>query len=130
MKQKLIELTVATLALGATASAAMAITPQQKAQYIAAKQSGLVGEQMDGEIGAVTAPTAEMKSLIDAINIERRAVYLQLAGEQGVRPTDAGVAAGCTQIKKTKPGEYYQAPAGNWVQRTDGPPQLSAVCPQ
>ena len=130
MKQKLIKITVAALALGATASVAMAITPQQKAQYLAAKKSGLIGEKMDGEIGTVSAPSAGLKSLVDAINIERKAVYLRLAKQQGVRPADAGVSAGCNQIKKTKPGEYYQAPAGNWVQRTAGAPQLNAVCPK
>ncbi|NJM50786.1 MAG: YdbL family protein [Sphingomonadales bacterium] len=99
-------------------------------QYKGAKSSGLVGEKMDGYIGAVTQPSASIEALISAINIKRKDVYFKVAEQTRARPDEAAFTGGCTNIKNTKPGEFYQAPGGSWVQRTDAAPQLDSKCPQ
>ncbi len=127
---KWVEFTAAALALAATAMPAAVSAQSLKQQYDQAKSSGLVGEKMDGYIGAVSAPSASVDALIKAINIKRKEVYFNVASQTGARPDEAAFTGGCTNIKNTENGEYYQAPNGSWVQRTAGPPQLNSKCPQ
>lgn len=125
--KKWIEITVAALALGATATA---VSAQRDPAYQAARSSGLVGEKIDGYLGFVSPPSPSVKKLVDSLNIKRKAVYVKTATSQGVRPADAAFAGGCNNIRRTKAGEYYQAPGGNWVKRSGGAPQLDARCPR
>lgn len=125
--KKWIEITVAAIALGATATA---VSAQRDPAYQAARSGGLVGEKVDGYLGFVKSPTPAVKKLVDSLNIKRKAVYVRTATSQGVRPADAAFAGGCKNIKRTKSGEFYQAPGGNWVTRGGGAPQLDPRCPQ
>ncbi|MEE9433043.1 MAG: YdbL family protein [Sphingorhabdus sp.] len=130
MARKWIEIVAAALALGATASSSVVVAQSLGAKYNAAKSSGLVGEKMDGYIGPVSSPSASVSALISAINIKRKDVYFRIAKQTSARPVDAAFAGGCTNIKNTESGEYYQAPNGSWVKRAPGRPQLNSKCPQ
>ncbi len=127
MKSKWIEITIAALALGATASSVLA---QRDPAYQSARSDGLIGEKRDGYLGFVVAPSASVKVLVDDLNIKRKTVYVKKAGELGVRPEDASFAGACNNIKNTTAGEYYEAPDGSWKQRDGSAPQLDARCPQ
>src|SRR5207249_2524827 len=56
-----------------------------------ARSAGLIGERFDGYIGFVTAPTAELRRQVGAINIRRRSLYTGLANRRGVTPQEVGI---------------------------------------
>jgi uncharacterized protein len=131
MSSKWFEVATAAILLGATAGTSVVWAQTSVVdEYRAAKSSGLVGEQMDGYIEAVSAPSASITALVSAINIKRKDVYFKVAQQTGARPDEAAFTGGCTNIKNTKPGEFYQAPDGSWAKRGADAPALNSKCPQ
>lgn len=131
MQKKSIQMAAAAIILGAAMAAGVVSAQSSLAdEYRSAKTSGLVGEKMDGYIDAVSAPSASIAALVSAINIKRKDVYFKVAQQTSSRPDEAAFAGGCTNIRNTKPGEYYQTPGGGWALRDGGAPQLNTRCPQ
>ena len=122
-------------ALGAAAIAMAiggAISPaaaQRDAAYEQARQSGQVGEKMDGYLGVVGSGNASLRAMVDDINIKRRAVYAEKARAANATLEEYAFTSGCLLIARTKPGEMYQAPNGSWQMRTSAPPQRDSRCP-
>jgi uncharacterized protein YdbL (DUF1318 family) len=76
------------------------------------RAAGTVGEGFDGFAVARGATTPDLSKLIDQVNAERRAVYLQQAQKTG-----APVAA----VGKIYAGEIMKsAPAGTWFLNENG----------
>ena len=117
---------VFALALGGIAAPAHA---QRDPAYAAARAAGQVGEKMDGYLGIVGAETAELRRLVNDINIERRAVYSERAQATNATIEEYALTAGCQAILATVPGEKYQAPDGSWQTRTSAPPMRDSRCP-
>ena len=120
----------------AAAAALVAITgfvapaqAQRDPAYAAARANGSVGEQMDGYLGIVGAETPALRSLVNDINIKRRAVYARKAQEANATLEQFAMTAGCQAIARTTPGEKYQAPNGTWQTRTSAPPERDPRCP-
>ena len=84
---------------------------------------------MDGYLGIVGTETAELRRLVNDINIKRRAVYSQKAQASNATLEEYALAAGCQAILATKPGEKYQAPDGSWQTRTNAAPMRDSRCP-
>lgn len=84
-----------------------------------AKAQGLVGEQLNGYLGVVTAhPSGEVNALLRDINTRRRQAYERIARENGLSLEQVASLAGKKAIEKTPPGQYIQDPAtGNWLRR-------------
>jgi len=120
--------TALLLALGAAVVATPALAQRDPA-YAAARESGQVGEKMDGYLGIVGAATPALKAMVDDINIKRRAVYAQQAQAQHATVEEYALTAGCLAISRTAPGEKYQTPGGGWATRTAAPPQRDPRCP-
>ena len=82
------------------------------------RASGQVGEQADGYLGLVGSAPANIRSQMEAVNIERRAAYTRLASQRGVTIEEAAAATAC-QIFASRigPGQYYRLPDGVWRQR-------------
>lgn len=116
----------AAVALGMVASPVLA---QRDPAYAAARAAGQIGEKMDGYIGIVGAETAELRRLVNDINIKRRAVYAEQAQQNNVTLEEYALTSGCQLILKTVPGEKYQAPGGAWETRTAAAPQRDPRCP-
>ncbi len=117
---------------GAAAMAGMLASPaeaQRDPAYQSARESGKVGEKMDGYLGIVGAATPDLRRLVDDINIRRRAVYAQQAQSNNATLEEYAFTAGCLAISRTSAGEMYQAPDGTWQQRTSAPPQRDPRCP-
>ncbi|MEY4269062.1 MAG: hypothetical protein RLZZ58_278, partial [Pseudomonadota bacterium] len=72
-------LTALAAAAGLTLVSTVAYAQRDPA-YQAARESGQVGEKADGYLGFVTPPTAEVKALVDDINIKRKQAYIEKAG--------------------------------------------------
>ena len=113
-------------ALGGIAAPAYA---QRDPAYAAARAAGEVGEKMDGYLGIVGTETADLRRLVNDINIKRRAVYSQKAQASNATLEEYALAAGCQAILATVPGEKYQAPDGSWQTRTSAAPLRDSRCP-
>jgi|CEGF01.1.fsa_nt_gi uncharacterized protein YdbL (DUF1318 family) len=80
-----------------------------------AKTQGLIGEQLNGYVGIVTAsPSAELHSLVTDINQQRRALYQQSAQEASVTLEVFEIRAGQRLQGRAKTGEYLQDQNGQW----------------
>jgi len=106
-----------------------AIAQARDPLYAAARSNGHVGEQVNGYLGFVAAPTADLKKVIEDINIKRRAVYADKAKTANATLEEYALTSGCLLISHTVPGEKYQAPDGNWQTRASGAPVRDARCP-
>ncbi|WP_375291677.1 YdbL family protein [Qipengyuania sp.] len=120
------KLIAAAAALATLATPALA---QRDPAYAAARQSGQVGEKIDGYLGIVGASTPALQAIVNDINIKRRAVYAEKAKAANATLDEYALTAGCQAILATSPGEKYQAPDGSWQTRGSGAPQRDARCP-
>ena len=89
-----------------------------------ARASGFAGEQADGYLGVRAGGPADLKARVDAINIQRRAIYTDTASAKpGVTIADVGAAAACQQFRnRIAAGNWYRDQAGQWRQRTASAP--------
>jgi uncharacterized protein YdbL (DUF1318 family) len=113
-------------------SAALLAGPAQAQRdpaYAAARAGGDVGEKTDGYLGVVGAGSADVRHMVDDINIKRKAVYAQQAQVQHATVEEYAFTAGCLAIGRTVPGEKYQTPDGTWTTRTSAAPLRDARCP-
>ena len=81
-----------------------------------AKTKGLVGEKPSGYLGAVTAGSGEVQSLIDEVNQKRRQAYEDIAKRNGTQLTAVETLAGEKAIQNTKPGNFIEGPGG-WTRK-------------
>ncbi len=100
---------------------------QRDPAYQAARAAGQVGEQPDGYLGVVGGGSAELRALVNNINIQRKAAYTRGAGA-GATVEEFAFVSGCNLIAKTQPGEKYRTPGGGWATRGNGPPERDARC--
>lgn len=116
---------IAALALGSATIAAA-----QGAEVAAAIDAGTVGEQADGFLGVRGSVSGSVRAEVEAINIKRRAVYTDLAGQKGVTVKDVAAAVGCTTLKtRVGPGEAYMLRDGVWrVRQGSAPIPLPDYC--
>jgi uncharacterized protein YdbL (DUF1318 family) len=128
--KKSVEMTIAALLLGATATGAMAYQAGRDPAYQSARESGLVGEKPDGYLGFVSAPSPDIKALVEDINIKRRAAYSKEALANGATIQEMALRTGCRLIaERTVAGEKYQTPSGQWKTRDSSAPELDPRCP-
>ncbi len=125
-----VEMTIAALLLGATATSAMAYQAGRDPAYQSAREAGLVGEKPDGYLGFVSAPSPAIKALVEDINIKRRAAYSKEALANGATIEEMALRTGCRLIaERTVAGEKYQTPSGQWKTRDSSAPELDPRCP-
>ncbi|WP_309658616.1 MULTISPECIES: YdbL family protein [unclassified Sphingomonas] len=110
------------------ASLSTAAWAQRDPAYAAARAAGEVGELPDGYLGVVGGGSAELRALVNAINIQRKAAYTQKAQATGATVEQLAFTSGCNLIAQTKPGEKYRAPDGGWKTRTAAAPERDPRC--
>jgi hypothetical protein len=108
---------LALLAAGAPAAA-------QPAALALAIQAGQVGERYDGYMGFVVPPSPEVRRQVQAVNLRRRNLYIELAGRRNVNPEVVGIATACQLLRQLSPGEAYLLADGKWRRRVPGQPAL------
>lgn len=106
------------------ALASLVVAPAASAgdpQIDAAKESGIVGEQIDGYLGFIRQDEAEpsLKRKVDEINAKRRGLYQQLANETGASPAQVAMVTGIKQLEKAEPNEMVVDTTGHWVRAKD-----------
>jgi uncharacterized protein YdbL (DUF1318 family) len=83
-----------------------------------ARAAGLVGERPDGYVAPVSGSApADIMSLIQSVNSQRKQKYQQIANEKGVPVEQVGALTAEKIIAKLKPGWYYMNASGQWVQK-------------
>ncbi len=125
LNRKLIAAGVAALVL----TGAGAAWAQRDPAYAAARSAGQIGEKYDGYLGLIGAATADLRRMVDDLNIKRRAVYSERAQAAGATVEEYAFTSGCRLITQTLPGEKYQAPDGSWQTRTASAPLRDSRCP-
>jgi uncharacterized protein len=94
------------------------IAPAQAGPLEDAKAAGLVGERIDGYLGVVdSGAPANVRSLVDQINAERRARYAEIAQKQGAPVEAVAQIAGTKLIERAGPGEYVMGASGQWQRK-------------
>jgi uncharacterized protein YdbL (DUF1318 family) len=79
------------------------------------KADGLIGEQANGYIGLVKNDvSADIKKLVENVNVKRRAGYQKIASKQGASLADVERVGGNTAIEKTLRGNYVRDANGSW----------------
>ncbi|KQM67408.1 hypothetical protein ASE75_00090 [Sphingomonas sp. Leaf17] len=101
---------------------------QRDPAYAAARAAGQVGEQPDGYIGIVGTATADLRALVNNINIQRKAAYTQKASASGATVEQLAFTSGCNLIAQTNAGEKYKTPGGTWATRGGGAPERDPRC--
>jgi len=83
-----------------------------------AKAQGLIGEQSSGYLGIVTgSPSADVKALVQDINSQRKALYIEKAKEAGVELKIMELRTGERLLKRAPDGEYVRTPDGKWIKK-------------
>lgn len=125
MTKKAMLMAAGALALAGVSAAAWA---QRDPAYAAARAAGQVGEQPDGYLGVVGAGSADLRALVNAINIQRKAAYTQKAQASGATVEQLAFTSGCNLIQQTSAGEKYRTPDGAWATRGAGAPTRDPRC--
>jgi uncharacterized protein len=107
-----------------TAIAMLAAPPAaaQSPQLAAALAAGQVGERFDGYMGFASTPAAGVRRQVDAVNIRRRNLYIELALRRNVTASVVGLTTGCTMLAQLPAGEAYMLKDGIWRRRAAGEP--------
>jgi uncharacterized protein YdbL (DUF1318 family) len=125
MTKRAMLMAAGALALTGVSAAAWA---QRDAAYAAARAAGQVGEQPDGYLGVVGAGSADLRALVNSINIQRKAAYTQKAQASGATVEQLAFTSGCNLIQQTSAGEKYRTPDGAWATRGPGAPTRDPRC--
>lgn len=114
------------------AAALLGLAPAAQAQrdpaYAAARAAGEVGEQPDGYLGIVGAGSAELRGIVNNINIQRKSAYTQKASASGATVEQLAFTSGCNLIAQTSAGEKYRSPDGVWMTRSAAAPTRDSRC--
>jgi uncharacterized protein YdbL (DUF1318 family) len=85
-------------------------------------EAGQVGERFDGYMGFVSQPSPQLKRQVDAINLRRRNLYIELSTRRNVTPQLVGMATGCQLLSELPAGQAYMLEDGVWRRRAAGQP--------
>ena len=105
---------IAAIALAAMPAAAQSPTIAR------AIQAGQAGERYDGYMGYVGAAPADVRRQVNAINIHRRSLYIQLASRKNVTAEVVGFATACELFAQLPVGEAYLLEDNVWRRRAAG----------
>ena len=80
-----------------------------------AKDTGLVGEQENGYLGAIV-DKADVLALITDINAKRKAKYMELASKNNITLEQVEKLAAQKAYQKTESGHYLRQD-GEWIKK-------------
>lgn len=110
MTRKIILALAATLLSASVAFAALSLD--------AAKAQGLVGEQPNGMIGAVSdTASPDVKALVDSTNAARLQRYQGIAAKEGTPVEQVEAVAGEKLVNGAPAGQYIKTSAGAWQKK-------------
>jgi len=116
----------ALLIVLAAASAGPALAQSSSIEQAIA--AGQIGERYDGYMAFVGVPSPELRRQVQAINIRRRNLYIELSSRRNVTAQLVGMATGCQLLGRLPVGEAYLLKDGIWRRRTSRPVPLPDYC--
>lgn len=81
-----------------------------------ARNSGIVGEKVDGYVGVVT-PSAEAQAVANEVNARRKAEYEKISRQNKQPVSVVGKIAAETIINGLPAGSFYQGADGSWKKK-------------
>lgn len=113
----------------AAVSIAGSAAAQDPAAILEGRRAGLIGERYDGYLGVVSPSiSAELRRQVGAVNIRRRTLYSNLAARRGVSPSEVGITAACSLLRRINVGEYYLPGQGGWRRVEPGRSPVPSYC--
>jgi hypothetical protein len=98
--------------------AAVAAPDHANAQSRELKNTGAIGETIDGYLGIVDAAAAQgLAGKVDAVNAARRNAYQNASADTGRSLSEVQAVAGARLREKAQSGDWVQNAAGEWVQK-------------
>lgn len=77
------------------------------------KSDGVVGEQLNGYLGVVSAnASSDVRALVADVNAKRKAKYESIAAQNSTSLETVELLAGKKAIEKTSSGNYIQTATG------------------
>jgi uncharacterized protein YdbL (DUF1318 family) len=116
------------IAAAASALAGSPLLAQAASPLSGAIQAGQVGERYDGYMGVAAPVAPNIRSQVNAVNIRRRKLYIELAQRRNVTADVVGLATACQLFPKLSPGEAYMLQDGVWRRRGAAPATLPDYC--
>lgn len=119
-----------TIAIAAAGLAALGggIALAQDGAVQQAVAAGQVGETADGYLGFAEPPSAELRDLVDAINLRRRSAYSEIAQRTGQTRQQVAIETACSRLNDLRPGYAYQLRDGVWRTRGQSPIPTPDYC--
>ena len=108
------------IVLAAVVASASTAIAQPSSMIESAIAAGQAGERYDGYMGVLGAASPQLMRQIQAINIRRRNLYIELASRRNVTPEIVGIATGCELLARIPVGEAYMLRDGTWHRRAPG----------
>ena len=105
--------------IAAVAVAAAPVATQSPAisEAIAA---GQVGERYDGYMAVIGTASPQLTRQVNAVNLRRRNLYIQLSDKRNVTAELVGMATGCQLLSQLAVGEAYMLSDHVWRRRAPG----------
>ena len=96
------------------------VAAQSSPVIVAARAAGQIGERYDGYLGFAVAPSPQLRTQVESVNIRRRAFYSDLASKRGASRVEVGITAGCELLGRVPVGESYLLGDNVWRRRASG----------
>jgi uncharacterized protein YdbL (DUF1318 family) len=103
--------------VAAAAFAAAAPVGAQSPGIGEAIAAGQVGERYDGYMAVIGSASPQLTRRVNAVNLRRRNLYIQLSARRNVSPDLVGMAAGCQLLSQLAVGEAYMLTDHVWRRR-------------
>ena len=82
--------------------------------------AGQVGERYDGYMAVIGTASPQLTRQVNAVNLRRRNLYIQLSDKRNVTPELVGMATGCQLLSQLAVGEAYMLSDHIWRRRAPG----------
>ena len=91
----------------------------QGSQIESAKTAGVIGERIDGYLGIVEdgAVDASLRRRVNEVNAKRRAVYDEVAEQNGATTEQVARLTGEKQIARAAAGQFVMNETGRWTRK-------------
>jgi uncharacterized protein YdbL (DUF1318 family) len=106
--------------LAAAVALAAPAFAQSSSAVSAAIAAGQAGERFDGYLGVVGTASEPLRRQVNAINLRRRNLYIELASRRQVTADVVGLATACELFAQLPVGEAYLLNDNVWRRRAPG----------
>ncbi len=107
---------IAVFAIATAAMVLVTTTPAAAQSLSELRASGAAGEAYDG-FAKARGSAAGVKSVVDAVNAKRRAIYQKRASEQGTTAAQVGQVYAKEIFAKVPAGTWLMPASGKWTRK-------------